>query len=303
MRFEQLKYLLSIKETNSITRTAEKMLISHQAVSKAIKSLEDELSITILNRSAQGVSFTPAGLEVCLFAEKILFEESIFLQNIAQYQMPETPSLLSETLNIYAVPRYITPHFLSFIEKIQLSYPKAKLMLHNVTTKYFTQNIRFDENTIFLCTVGYDRSKYDLNFVELPPELNTFLKKNNLSYLLLDAQKLYACVHKSSKLAIKKMLTTDDLATFPSVSFTYTFEQFDSKFVIDNFDQQKQLIKQGNCFGRYTRQEFANFYSKNYFLIPFENEPTLFFIAFYHQNTENKLINIFMNQIMEQIVF
>ena len=57
MRFNQLKYLLYLKETGSISRTAEKMLISHQAVPKAIKSLENELSVTLLNRTAQRVAY------------------------------------------------------------------------------------------------------------------------------------------------------------------------------------------------------------------------------------------------------
>ena len=34
MRLEQLEYLLSLQETGSISRTAERYIISHQAVSK-----------------------------------------------------------------------------------------------------------------------------------------------------------------------------------------------------------------------------------------------------------------------------
>lgn len=303
MRFEQLKYLLNLKEIGSISRTAERMLISHQAVSKAIKSLEEELSINILNRSSQGVSFTDAGLEVCRFAEKIFAEESIFMQNIAQYQVPEASSFISETLNIYAVPRYITPSFLTFIEKIQLLYPKVKLKLHNATTQAFTQNISFDENTIFLCTVGYNNKESDIHNFKLPPALNTLMENYNLSYVLLDKQELYACVHNKSKLAAKTILTEKEATTYPSVSFTYTFDSFESRFVIDNFEQQKQLIKQGNCFGRYTKQEFYVFYSKNYSLIPFEDSATLFFLAFFPQNTKNQLIDAFLKLLSEQTRF
>ena len=303
MRFEQLKYLLILKETGSISRTADKMLISHQAVSKAIKSLEDELSVQLLNRSAHGVTFTSAGLEACNFAEKIFSEETIFMQNIAPYQFSESVSPLAETLNIYAVPRYITPDFLSFIEKIQLCYPKAKLMLHNATTKYFTQNMTFDANTIFLCTVGYSSTKQDIDSVKLPVELKTFSKEHLLSYTLLDTQELYACVHKSSKFASHSTMTFKDVEHYPAFSFTYTFDQYPQKYVIDNFEQQKQLIKQGTCFGRYTKREFQNFFSKNYSLIPFENPSSLFFIAFYPQNTDNELINIFLTSITEELLF
>ena len=303
MRFEQLEYLLSLKETGSISRTAEKMLISHQAVSKAIKSLEDDLSVTLLNRSAHGVTLTAAGLETCNFAEKIFLKKTMFLQNIAPYQLSESTSPLAETLNIYAVPRYITPAFLSFIEKIQLRYPKTKFMLHNATTKYFTQNMTFDANTIFLCTIGYSSTKQDIDSVKLPAELKTFSREHQLSYTLLDAQELYACVHKSSKFASNSIMTSKDIEYYPAVSFTYTFDQYPQKYVIDNFEQQKQLIKQGTCFGRYTKREFMNFFSKNYSLIPFEKPSSLFFIAFYPQNTDNKLVDIFLTSITEDLSF
>lgn len=42
MKTEQIKYFLDIAQTHSISRTAEHFFISQQAVSDAMKRLEDE---------------------------------------------------------------------------------------------------------------------------------------------------------------------------------------------------------------------------------------------------------------------
>ena len=41
MRMEQLKYLVDIAETKSMSKTAERMFVSPQAVSQSIKQLSD----------------------------------------------------------------------------------------------------------------------------------------------------------------------------------------------------------------------------------------------------------------------
>lgn len=75
MRLEQLKYLVDIAQTRSITSTSQRYYVTQQAVSKSIKQLEVELDTEILIRSNSGVSFTEAGGEVVNFAIKVLAEE------------------------------------------------------------------------------------------------------------------------------------------------------------------------------------------------------------------------------------
>ena len=47
MRTEQLKYLVDVAETGSMNKTAERLFVSPQAVSKAIKQLEEELGVDL----------------------------------------------------------------------------------------------------------------------------------------------------------------------------------------------------------------------------------------------------------------
>ncbi|MBO5114557.1 MAG: LysR family transcriptional regulator, partial [Peptococcaceae bacterium] len=61
MRMEQLKYLVDVAETKSMTKTAERLFVTPQAVSKNIKQLEMELDTTLLVRTSAVVEFTHLG--------------------------------------------------------------------------------------------------------------------------------------------------------------------------------------------------------------------------------------------------
>ena len=76
----------------------------------------------ILERSSKGVRLTPAGLRFCQFAEIVLAEKERLGQELASYKTQSYPTITGD-LVIYAVPRYITPPFLNFIEKMRIAFP------------------------------------------------------------------------------------------------------------------------------------------------------------------------------------
>ncbi|MBQ2777435.1 MAG: LysR family transcriptional regulator [Peptococcaceae bacterium] len=74
MRIEQLKYLVDIAETKSMSKTAERLFVSTQTVSKSIKQLESELGAELLRRTNAGVVLTPVGDSIAALAENVLRE-------------------------------------------------------------------------------------------------------------------------------------------------------------------------------------------------------------------------------------
>jgi LysR family nitrogen assimilation transcriptional regulator len=61
MQFRHLRYFAKIVEAGSFSRAAALIHIAQPALSKQIAELEDEFGVTLLNRSARGVSPTVAG--------------------------------------------------------------------------------------------------------------------------------------------------------------------------------------------------------------------------------------------------
>lgn len=61
MTIQQLRYLVTIAECNSINKAAQKLFMTQSNLSKAIQQLENELGYTLIIRSNKGISFTNAG--------------------------------------------------------------------------------------------------------------------------------------------------------------------------------------------------------------------------------------------------
>ena len=61
MTIAQIKYFLAILEYSNFSNAAEEMYISQSSLSKQIKSLENELGITLFARSNNKVSLSPGG--------------------------------------------------------------------------------------------------------------------------------------------------------------------------------------------------------------------------------------------------
>ena len=57
----QLRTFAAVAEELSFTRAAEAIGLSQQATSKAVRALEDELGVVLLERTTREVRLTPAG--------------------------------------------------------------------------------------------------------------------------------------------------------------------------------------------------------------------------------------------------
>ena len=81
--FELLEVL---DETRNITHAADKLYMTQSALSKRIKSMEQELGVEILLRSRQGIRFTPAG-------EKVLEHSRAALKQMEQLRRAMVQSM------------------------------------------------------------------------------------------------------------------------------------------------------------------------------------------------------------------
>ncbi|MGG1674745.1 LysR family transcriptional regulator [Neobacillus sp. NRS-1170] len=69
---QQFRYIVEIAKHNSISQAASALYVTQPSISKAVRELETELGITILNRTNKGVVFTKEGTELLFYAKKLL---------------------------------------------------------------------------------------------------------------------------------------------------------------------------------------------------------------------------------------
>jgi len=55
MTLQQLKYIITVTSKGNISETAKELYIAQPSLTAAIKDLEEELGITIFNRTNKGV--------------------------------------------------------------------------------------------------------------------------------------------------------------------------------------------------------------------------------------------------------
>lgn len=84
MRLEQLKCLVDVAETGSISGTAQRLYVTQQAVSKSIRQLEQELGVELLVRTNTGVQLTSMGQKALAFAQSVLAGEQTLREEIQE---------------------------------------------------------------------------------------------------------------------------------------------------------------------------------------------------------------------------
>ena len=72
MTLQQLKYIVTVAQTGTITEAAGKLYISQPSLTNAIHELEKEMNITIFNRTNKGISVSKEGEEFYRMQDRFL---------------------------------------------------------------------------------------------------------------------------------------------------------------------------------------------------------------------------------------
>lgn len=84
MTLTQLHYVITIAETKSFNKAAEKLYVSQPSLTSAMKELEKELGISIFYRNGRGAVLTNDGTEFLLYANRFTGSTRVSLRNTAK---------------------------------------------------------------------------------------------------------------------------------------------------------------------------------------------------------------------------
>jgi DNA-binding transcriptional LysR family regulator len=88
MRLHQLDHFVAIVDAGSIRAASRAQGVSHPAMTKSLRLLEDDLGVPLLRRSTRGVVCTPAGRALLARARVIRAEVTKAEQELAQWSAP-----------------------------------------------------------------------------------------------------------------------------------------------------------------------------------------------------------------------
>src|SRR5262245_23962501 len=123
MDLRQLQMFKTVAELGGFTRAGAKLFVSHSAISRQIKLLEDELHSALFVRTAKQVTLTEAGRVLFPYAETILNqvqEASQHVLDISQAPLRHLHIGTSTTTLSFFLPQ--------ILEEFRSCYPKLPLL-------------------------------------------------------------------------------------------------------------------------------------------------------------------------------
>ncbi len=159
MNIRDLEYLVALAEHRHFRKAAEACFVSQPTLSGQIRKLEDELGVSLLERTSRRVLFTDAGLRLVDQAQKVLLEVKI-LTELASQQGES----MSGPLHIGFIPT-VGPYLLPLIiPALKDAFPQLELFLHEAQTQQLVQKLEEGQlDCIMLAAV-----KETEHFIELP---------------------------------------------------------------------------------------------------------------------------------------
>lgn len=129
MNIRDLEYLAALAEYKHFRRAADACHVSQPTLSGQIRKLEDELGITLLERTSRKVLFTQSGLLLVEQAKKVLREVKL-LKEMASNQGKE----MTGPLHIGVIPT-VGPYLLPYImPTLKETFPELELFLYEAQT-------------------------------------------------------------------------------------------------------------------------------------------------------------------------
>lgn len=140
MTLTELRYIVAMAQYKHFGRAAARCEVSQPTLSIAIKKLEEELSVSLFDRSSNEIKLTPIGEMIVAQARRVL-EEVDSLRAIAQTQKNELDGAFKLGL-IFTVAPYLLPKMIMSLREIA---PKMPLQLEENQTATLTEMLKYGQ--------------------------------------------------------------------------------------------------------------------------------------------------------------
>lgn len=202
MDIRHLEYFTTVAKYLSFTKASHKLHISQPTISKMIKSLEEELGVTLFYRSPR-IALTDAGRALFRQSKNILNS----FDNI-ESELADVMTMKKGNIRIGLPPIIGASFFPQIIGEFKELYPKVDIQIIEVGSKKIEEGI--EDGTLdigVVCTIPTKKDTFDMfSFIKSP---------------------LMVIVHPEHKLASNKIVSFKDLENEPFVLYREDFSLHD----------------------------------------------------------------------------
>lgn len=182
MTLSELRFVVAVAKERNFRRASEKCFVSQPALSLAIKKLEDDLGVTIFERSRTDISPTPIGEKIIEQAIKAL-EEVNHIREIAKQGTNQLSGVFRLGL-IYSVGPYLLPEL---IPVLRGSAPEMPLEIEENLTAQLEVQLKNGVIDAAVIALPFDvpgintLPLYDEKYVVMVPSGHPWAKRASIS--------------------------------------------------------------------------------------------------------------------------
>ncbi|GLS04760.1 LysR family transcriptional regulator [Chitiniphilus shinanonensis] len=140
MTLTELRYIVAVARERHFGRAAASCFVSQPTLSVAVKKLEDELGVTLFERSAGDVTLTPIGERIVEQSQAVLEEVQVIKQLAEQGKDPLAGPLRLGI--IYSISPYLLPHL---IPALRERAPQMQVLLEEDYTARLAEMLKQGE--------------------------------------------------------------------------------------------------------------------------------------------------------------
>ena len=226
MTLQQLKYVITVAETGTITEAANQLFISQPSLTNAIHELEKEMNIVIFNRTNKGISLSKEGEGFLGYARQVLEQAAILEDKYKGNGGGKKQFCVSTQHYSFAVNAFVD-------------------LIKEYGQKEYDFSLRETQTYEIIEDVARLRSEIGILFLKDFNQtfINKILKSYDLEFHLLFIAKPHVFISRSHPLAEKKVITNQELEIYPYLSFEQGEHNsfYFSEEIFSEFERKKNI--------------------------------------------------------------
>ena len=151
MTLTDLRYLVALARERHFGHAAERCNVSQPTLSVAIKKLEEELAVTLFERSAADVKITDIGARIVSQAEKVLLEAGQIKELATAGRDPLSGPLKLGV--IYTIGPYLLPHL---IPRVHAAAPSMPLLIQENYTARLAESLKRGDLDVIVVALPFE---------------------------------------------------------------------------------------------------------------------------------------------------
>lgn len=202
MTLQQLRYVVMVADTGTITEAANRLYISQPSLTNAIHELEKEMGINIFNRSNKGISPSIEGEVFLGYARQVLEQAKVLEDKYKGDDGGKKSFCVSTQHYSFAVNAFVD-------------------LIKRYGQDEYDFSIRETQTYEIIDDVARMRSEIGILFMNDFNEkvLNKILRANDLEFHELFVAKPHVFISRKHPLAKNDIITNEELEAYPYLSF------------------------------------------------------------------------------------